>query len=325
MNIPRKRYLKRFFYFDDGHLSLGYGLSSTRWPRDFLRQSTPVPGIPKKADPEVCFHHSIFLIISLQVPKNFQIIGNVQIPLVILVSFIIVTLAAMGQVLVFRVIQNQVLYTQAGRHFTGVFDGGMVFFIGMENMRFSIEAEGFVKEPFTIPDIDFFPGLIRFIATAGQFTIRELQGKTELFSLRRADIEKSHVVADELACLPVSYCNEMQAVIEKSAVFRGQQGLSHRAQQGNDFLVAVDDGFAIIGPAPPGLAHHAHEPENTQKMVHMLMGDKDCPHILPAQTGLFQLLQEAVSAATIDEQALAAFIEDETRIITMGHRRISRP
>lgn len=39
----------------------------------------------------------------------------------------------MGQVLVFRVVQNQVLYPHPGRRFTGVFDGGMVLFIGMKD------------------------------------------------------------------------------------------------------------------------------------------------------------------------------------------------
>lgn len=231
----------------------------------------------------------------------------------------------MGQVLVFRVVQNQVLYPHPGRRFTGVFDGGMVLFIGMKDMRFSIEAEGFVKEPFAVPDIAFFPRLIRFITTAGQFTIRELQGKAELLGLRRADIEKGHVVANKLVCLPIGYRNEMQAVIEESTVFRRQQGVSHRVQQGNDYLVTVDDGFAIVGPAPPGLAHHTHEPEDPQKMVHVLVRDKDRPHIPPAQMSLFQLLQETVPASAIDEQVLITFIEDKTRIITMSHRRISRP
>ena len=69
-----------------------------------------------------------------------------------------VTLAAMGQVLVFRMVEDQILYAQAGRRLTGVFDGRMVFFIGMEDIRFGIEAESFVKEPFTVADIDFFPG-----------------------------------------------------------------------------------------------------------------------------------------------------------------------
>ena len=200
-----------------------------------------------------------------------------------------VTLAAMGQVLIFRMIEDQVLHAQAGRRLAGIFDGRMVFLIGMEDSRFSIEAESFVKEPFAIPDIGFFPGLVRFIAAAGQSAIGEFQRKAELFGLRRADIEKGHIVTDELTRLPVGYRNEMQAVIEESTVFRGQQGLTHRAQQGNNFFMAVNDGFAIIGTAPPGLAHHAHEPEDAQEMIHMLMGDEDRPHILPAQTGLFEL------------------------------------
>ena len=231
----------------------------------------------------------------------------------------------MGQVLIFRMIEDQVLYAQAGCRLTGVFDGRMVFFIGMEDIRFGVEAESFVKEPFTVTDIDFFPGLVRFIATAGQSAIGKCQGKAELFGLRRADIEKGHIVAYELARFPVGHRDEMQAVIEEGTIFRGQQVLSHRAQQGNDFFVAVDDGFAIISPAPPGLTHHAHEPEDAQKMVHVFMRDEDGPHILPAQLGLFQLLQEAVPAAAIDEQVLATFIEDKTSIITMGHRRVPRP
>ena len=95
--------------------------------------------------------------------------------MIILASFGMVTLAAMGQVLVFRMVEDQILYAQAGRRLTGVFDGRMVFFIGMEDIRFGVEAESFVKEPFTVADIDFFPGLVRFIATAeiGRASCRE--------------------------------------------------------------------------------------------------------------------------------------------------------
>lgn len=173
-----------------------------------------------------------------------------------------VTLAAMGQVLVFRVIENQVLYAQARRRLTGVFDGRMMFLIGMEDIGFGVEAKGFMKEPFAVTDIGFFPGLIGLITTAGQPAVGQFQGKAELLGLGRADIEKSHVVAHELTRFPIIHRDEMQAVIEEGPVFRGQQGHAHRTQQGNDFLMAVDDGFAIVGPAPPGLAHHAHEPED---------------------------------------------------------------
>lgn len=68
-----------------------------------------------------------------------------------------VTLAAMGQGLVFSMVEDQILYAQAGCRLAGVFDGRMVFLIGMEDIRFGIEAESFMKEPFTIPDIGF-PG-----------------------------------------------------------------------------------------------------------------------------------------------------------------------
>ena len=67
------------------------------------------------------------------------------------------------------------------------------------------------------------------------------------------------------------------------------------------------------------------KPEDAQKMIHVFMGDEDRPHILPAQMGLFQLTQESVPAAAIDEQILTAFMEDETSIITMGHRCVPRP
>ena len=100
-----------------------------------------------------------------------------------------VTLAAMGQVLVFRMVEDQILYAQAGRRLTGVFDGRMVFFIGMEDIRFGVEAESFVKEPFTVADIDFFPGLVRFIATARQSAIGKCQGKAEQIRLPPPHIE----------------------------------------------------------------------------------------------------------------------------------------
>ena len=65
----------------------------------------------------------------------------------------------------------------------GVFDGRMVFLIGMEDIRFGIEAESFMKEPFTIPDIGFFPGLIRLITTAGQSAVASSKEKPNCLAL----------------------------------------------------------------------------------------------------------------------------------------------
>ena len=97
-------------------------------------------------------------------------------------------------------------------------------------------------------------------------------------------------MADEGVLVAVFDNDQMELVIEVAAVLGREEGRRHGAQEADDFVVGVDRGFAVVGAAPPGLAHHAHEPDDTQEMVDVLVSDKDRPHILPAKLSFFQLL-----------------------------------
>ena len=45
----------------------------------------------------------------------------------------------------------------------------------------------------------------------------------------------------------------------------------------------VDHSFAFIISSAHILADHPYHPEDPKQMIHMLMGYKDRPHILPVQ------------------------------------------
>ena len=97
-------------------------------------------------------------------------------------------------------------------------------------------------------------------------------------------------MADEGVLVAVFDGNQMELVVEVAAVLGREEGRRHRAQEADDFVVTVNHSLTVIGAAPPGLTHHAHEPDDAQEVIDVLVRDKDRPHVLPAKMGLFQLL-----------------------------------
>lgn len=122
----------------------------------------------------------------------------------------------MGQIAVFRMVEDDVLDVQALGQFTGVFDGGMIF-RRVENGFVGIEAEGFVKEPLAALDVSSSQGWhgCRRSRSGGR---RQVPWQSRTVWPWSSDVEaEGDVMADEVACRRLDN-DQMELVIEVAAV-----------------------------------------------------------------------------------------------------------
>ena len=70
--------------------------------------------------------------------------------------------------LIFSVPQNQMPRTEAFGEFAGIFDGAVVFFIGLPQIPLHIKAEGLMEQPVAVPYIFFAYRVIGLVSQEGQ-------------------------------------------------------------------------------------------------------------------------------------------------------------
>jgi len=72
------------------------------------------------------------------------------------------------------------------------------------------------------------------------------------------------------------------------------------------------------------LSHHTDYPDYTQHVVGMGMGHKEVMNVRNLNIYLLQLREDSVSSARIHQHQSAGSLEQETGIINLGNRSISR-
>lgn len=246
---------------------------------------------------------------------------------VILFPFSRIEGLAFLQVAVFRMVENDVGRAEGGCQLTGVFDGRVVFFIGMEHVSLAVEAKGFVQEPRAAFCIAFFARIVRFIAAADEaFPSCEVQGKAVLLGLGGLNIEEGHGMAGQCLRFPVVDGNEVETLANEMGFLRLEQLLGQVLEKHNDFIVAVNAGFTGILATFHILADHAHHPDDAQEVIDMAVRDDDVAHSHPVVAGSAELAQDAVAATTVDEDAVVRIIlQDKACIIALRDQSIAGP
>ena len=128
-------------------------------------------------------------------------------------AFFCIQLFPILQCVIFGVIQDQVPDMQGFSQFTGILYRGMMLLIWLVFVSLPIEAECFMKKPFTVFGICFFARVKWFITAAGLF----------FFS--------------------VFYFNHMNLFANGSAVFLLKEQFCHGVQDMNDLLMAINIQF----------------------------------------------------------------------------------
>ena len=108
-------------------------------------------------------------------------------------------------------VQNQVLDAEGFCNFTGVLNGGMVFFIGGEYVCLGIQAKGFVHQPLAVFCIVFLTGAVGFIPTASQFfPMPQFHTEAKLFFFCGLYVKKCYLPSKEPLLFPVCHRDEMK-------------------------------------------------------------------------------------------------------------------
>lgn len=75
-------------------------------------------------------------------------------------------------------VQEQIFYAKVFREFTGVLYGGMMLFIGGEDIRLGVQAKSLMKQPLAADCIFLCSSCQGFITTAGKhFSVFDAQKK----------------------------------------------------------------------------------------------------------------------------------------------------
>ena len=73
------------------------------------------------------------------------------------------------------------------------------------------------------------------------------------------------------------------------------------------------------------LEDHPYHPDDSHQMVHMLMGNKDMTHIHPVISGMFQLVQDGASSASVYHEILTFILYYKACVVAFRRKRISCP
>ena len=77
----------------------------------------------------------------------FQIIRHIEISAVVFPALFQIKLFPPGDIFVLRMVEQEIFHAEALRQLAGVFYRGVMFLIGFENVRLTIETESLVKKP----------------------------------------------------------------------------------------------------------------------------------------------------------------------------------
>ena len=90
-------------------------------------------------------------------------------------------------------VEQEIFHTEALRQLAGVFYRGVMFLVGFENVRLTIETESLVKKPGAVFGIALICFVVGLVPAAGElFPIVELHRKAELLRLGGVNVKESY-------------------------------------------------------------------------------------------------------------------------------------
>ena len=185
-------------------------------------------------------------------------------------------------------IENQILHIQVCCHLTCIFYCGVMLLIWLEFIRLSVETECLMQEPCTVLSIFLLQFIVRLISATGQFLILiQLHTKSKLLCLCRVNIEKCYFLSNDLTFFPIFYYDHMQTIIYIFHLLRRENFACHLFQDTDYFFVSVNCSFSFVFSSVHILKDHTHHPDNSKKMIDMLMCYENISHIHPVKSCCF--------------------------------------
>ena len=147
---------------------------------------------------------SLFRIYGCLKGNAFQIVRHINRSMIILSGLIRILPFSGSQMTIFRMIQDQIFYTELLCQFAGLPDCAVIFFIRMEYLPVLIAAECLRQQPVRVLGIRAVVLIERFISKACKpRTVGKFQQISELFGFRGPDIKGGKAELRESRTFPV--------------------------------------------------------------------------------------------------------------------------
>ena len=178
-----------------------------------------------------------------------------------------------------------------------------MFLIRLEFICLGIQTERLMQQPGTVYGIFFLAFIIRFISTAGQFlSICIFHAESILFRLGRSDIKKGGFMSENTLLFSIFHFDKICLFSNKSGFLRSKKHFRHLPQKPDHLVMCINPDLFIKLSSCHSLTVHSQHPDNSQEMIYMLMGNKNCMNVLPADTCILQLFQDRASAASVNQK-----------------------
>lgn len=206
----------------------------------------------------------------------------------------------------------------------GITGGGVVFFVWFEDVTVSIFAESLAHQPvrslyqFTVMLV------VRLVAQADEaLPVGEPCGEPELLFLGAEDVEALEMDVSHIEYVAVAEFVEEDGGAYLRGQFLGKEVGHHALEDAQHLLVAIDVDYPVAFPFRLLLQKEADDPQHTYDMVGVGMGDKDVMDEGNGDVRIFQLPQDAVAAAGVDEEGCLIVVKEKARVVATCHKGVA--
>ena len=195
-----------------------------------------------------------------------------------------------------------------------------------------MQAESLQKKPVCSFRIAPLALVVRLVPAAGKFSsilpCLQLHAEAKLLRLGRMNVEERHPSSENRLLLTVLHLNQMQSLIQKGTFLLRKKLLRHLPEKRDHLIMTINDRLPLVVPALHILKNHPKHPDHPHQMIQMAVCQEHHADILPGNTGLLQLMKEAVSAASVHKKIpilLRPFfvLQDKAGIVALCHNCVS--
>lgn len=242
-----------------------------------------------------------FTLLAIPLHLNLlQVIRHYDSSLEVLCGFPCVVLLAGGYCLLFRVIEDEVLYVEFCCELSCVKSRAVVFLVRLEGVAVSVEAESLTHHPVGMSDVLAVERVVRLVAQAGKdSSVRQFGTEAVLLLLRGMDVEAGEADVAHVEALAVRQLMEDDALLHLCQLLLGENHVDDGAYDANHLVVAIDVQLALVALT---LRHHADDPDDAQHVVGVGVGDEEMMNVGYLDVRLAKLRENAVAATRIDEE-----------------------
>ena len=255
---------------------------------------------------------------SVQI-DDVEIIGNVDAAAKDAAGLFAVAFPAQGRGrAIFGMPENNIAHMMFSGQKSGFLDGSVSYEMRSEDIRIGIRAEGFMKKPVGAFQIMTADRLTRLVAGAyDALTVLTFHMKAVLFGLAGMRIEECDGVPGNGTLFSVLDGNEADAGSYRRKLLFAQRELADGPQFFRKTRMAVYAQNVVAFFLQKERRDHAHQPDDAERVVDVLMGDEDVRQIEKGYARLVQLNENAVTAPAVHQQTSFRPLKHEAGVVVM--------